>query len=97
MPEPESDTFEASKGLAVFDYETLSFWVAPKPKDKSGVLYDELSSEDKRIIDASRFKGIDNLLQLGTLSVMTIRDSEQFVKSNLEDIPTYVGQVEASR
>ena len=62
--------------MAVFHNETLSFWVAPKPKDKWCVLYDELSSECKKKFDASRFKEIDHLLQLGTLSVMTIRDSE---------------------
>ena len=28
--------------------ETQSFWVAPRPKDKSGVVYDELSDTDKK-------------------------------------------------
>ena len=56
--------------MAVFDNETRSYWVASKPKDKSGVVYDELSSEDKKKFDASRFKEIDTLLQLGVLSVM---------------------------
>ena len=40
----------------MFDNETRYFWVAPKPKDKRGVLYDELSSEDKKKFDASLFK-----------------------------------------
>ena len=35
--------------MAVFDVETLSYWVSPVPKDKSGVVYDELSDEDKKI------------------------------------------------
>ena len=65
MPEQEPTTFEAS-GMAVFDNETRSFWVALKPKDKSGVVYDELSNEDKKKFDASCFKEIDNLLQLGS-------------------------------
>ena len=34
----------------------------PSPKDKRGVVYDELSDEDKKKIDAARFKEIDNLL-----------------------------------
>ena len=44
----DSTTFEAIEGMAVFDSETQSFWVAPRPKDKSGVVYDELSETDKR-------------------------------------------------
>ena len=66
LPELEPDTFEASGSMAVFGNETRSFWfwVAPKPKDKSGMLFDELSSEDKKKLDASRFKEIDNLMQL---------------------------------
>ena len=43
-----STTFEAIGGMAVFDSETQSFWVAPRPKDKSGVVYDELSETDKK-------------------------------------------------
>ena len=42
-----STTFEAINGMAVFDSETQSFWVAPRPKDKSGVVNDELSEMDK--------------------------------------------------
>ena len=33
----DSTTFEAIEGMAVFDSETQAFWVAPRPKDKSGV------------------------------------------------------------
>ena len=56
LPDSEPLTFEANEGMAVFDNETQSFWVSPKPKDKSGVLYDESISENKRKFDASRFK-----------------------------------------
>ena len=45
--------------MAVFDSETQSFWVAPRPKDKSGVVYDELSDSDNKKFDASRFKETD--------------------------------------
>ena len=62
--EPEPNTFDAKEGRAVFDNETQSFWVSRKPQDKSGVLYDELSSEYKKKFDASRFKEIDNCYSL---------------------------------
>ena len=48
VTERDSTTYEAIEGMAVFDDETQSFWVAPRPKDKSGVVYDELSDEDKK-------------------------------------------------
>ena len=67
----DSTTFEAIEGMAVFDSETHSFWVAPRPKDKSGVVYDELSETDNKKFDESRFKEIDNLLKLNALSVMS--------------------------
>ena len=70
VTEQDSTTFEAIEGMAVFDNETRAFWRAPRPKDKSGVVYDELSDTDKKNIDASRFKKIDNLLKLNALSVM---------------------------
>ena len=54
--------------MAVFDNETQSFSVATRPKDKSGVVYDELSEKDKKKFDASRFKEIDNLLKLNAFS-----------------------------
>ena len=76
-----STTFEAIEGMAVFDSETQSCWVAPRPKDKSGVVYDELSEKDKKKFDASRFKEIDNLLKLNTLSVMSPEESDHFAKS----------------
>ena len=59
-----SPTFEAIEGMAVFDSEKQSFLVAPRPKEKSGVVYDELSEMDKKEFDASRFEEIDNLLKL---------------------------------
>ena len=34
VAEQDSTTFEAIEGMAVFDNETQSFWVAPRPKDK---------------------------------------------------------------
>ena len=42
VTERDSTTFEAIEGMAVFDNETQCFWVAPRPKDKSGVVCDEL-------------------------------------------------------
>ena len=85
LPKQDPITFEASNGMAVFDNETRSYWVAPKPKDKSGVVYDELSSEDKKL-DAARFKEVDNLLNLGALSLMTATDSDHFAKTPLENV-----------
>ena len=79
----DSTTFEAIDGMAVFDSETQSFWVAPRPKDKSGVVYDELSETDKKKFDASRFKEIDNLLKLNALSVMSPEESDLFAKTTL--------------
>ena len=72
--------------MAVFDSETQSFWVAPRPKDKSGVVYDELSDTDKKKFDASRFKEIDNLLKLNALSVMSPEESDHFAKTTPENI-----------
>ena len=60
--------------------------MAPRPKDKSGVVYDELSDTDKKKIDASRFKEIDSLLKLNALSVMSSEESDHFAKTNLENI-----------
>ena len=82
----DSTTFEAIEGMAVFDDETRSFWVAPRPKDKSGVVYDELSETDKKKFDASRFKEIDNLLKLNALSVMSPEESDHFAKTTPENI-----------
>ena len=50
VTERDSTTFEAIEGMAVFDSETQSFWVAPRPKDKSGVVCEELSDTDKKKI-----------------------------------------------
>ena len=86
VTEQDSTTFEAVEGMAVFDNETQSFWVAPRPKDKSGVVYDELSDTDKKKIDASRFKEIDNLLNLNALSVMSPEESDHFAKTTPENI-----------
>ena len=81
-----SMTFEAIEGMAVFDSETQSFWVAPRPKDKSGMVCDELSETDKKKFDASRFKDIDNLLKLNALRVMSPEESDHFAKTTPENI-----------
>ena len=81
-----STTFEAIEGMGVFDSETQAFWVAPRPEDTSGVVYDELSETDKNKFDASRFKEIDNLLKLNALSVMSPEDSDHFAKTTPEKI-----------
>ena len=86
VTERDSTTFEAIEGMAVFDSETQSFWVAPRPKDKSGVVHDELSDTDKKKIDASRSKEIDNLLKLNALSVMSPEESDHFAKTTPENI-----------
>ena len=86
MTEQDSTTFEAVEGMAVFDNETQSFWVTPRPKDKSGVVYDELSDTDNKKFDASRFKEIDNLLKLNALSVMSPEESDHFAKTTPENI-----------
>ena len=86
VTERNSTTFEAIEGMAVFDSETQSFWVAPRPKDKSGVVCDELSETDKKKFDASRFKEIDNLLKLNALSVMSPEESDHFAKTTPENI-----------
>ena len=69
VTEQDLTTFEATEGMPVFDDETRVFWVAAKPTDKSGVVYDELSETDKKMFDASRFKEMDNLLKLNALRV----------------------------
>ena len=86
MTEQDSTTSEAIEGMAVFDSETQSFWVAPRPKDKSGVVYDELSDTDKKKFDESRFKEIDNLLKLNALSVMSPEKSDHVAKTTPENI-----------
>ena len=82
----DSTTFEAIEGMAVFD-ETRAFWVVPIPKDKSGVVYDELSETDKIKFDPSRFKEIDNLLKLNALSVMSPEECKHFSSNTVK---TYV-------
>ena len=82
----DSTTLEAIEGMAVFDSETQAFWVAPRPRDKSGVVYDELSETNKKKFDASRFKEIDNLLKLNALSVMSPEESDHFAKTTPENI-----------
>ena len=86
VTEQDSTTFEAIEGMAVFDNETQSFWVAPRPKDKSGVVYDELSETDKKKFDASRFKVIDNLLKLNALTVTSPQESDHFARTTPENI-----------
>ena len=91
IPEQDKTTFEASEGMAVFDDETRSYWVSSRLKDKRGVVYDELSDQDKKEFDAARFKEIDNLLKFNALSVMTPEDSDRFAKTTAENIiPTSV-------
>ena len=68
----------------VFDKETGVFWVAPAPKDKDGVVYDQLSEKDKSKFDASRFKEIDNLLKTGAVSVMSLKESN-YDRANLSE------------
>ena len=86
VTERDSTTFEAIEGMAAFDCETQSFRVPPRPKDKSGVVYDELSDTDKEKFDTSRFKEIDNLLKLNVLSVMSPEESDDFAKATPENI-----------
>ena len=86
VTERDSTTFEAIEGMAVFDSETQSFWVAPRPKDKSGVVYDDLSETDKKKFDASRFKEIDNLLKLNALSVMSPEEVTTSPRQHLRNI-----------
>ena len=79
--------------MCVYDVETKVFWVTPAPKDKDGVVYENLSPRDRQKIDASRFKEIDNLLKMGALSVMTLRESNRsrqhlpwfIIPSNISD------------
>ena len=76
-PVPTSHTYTAEQAACVYDVETKVFWVAPAPKDKDGVVYEDLSPRDKQKFDASRFKEIDNLLKLGALSVMNLKESSR--------------------
>ena len=71
-------TFTAVNAVAYFDLETRAFWVAPAPKDKSGVVYEELSDADKTKFDASRFKEVDNLIKLGALRIMSLKESDHY-------------------
>ena len=45
-----------------------------------------MSDTDKKKIDASRFKEIDNLLKLNALSVMSLEESDHFAKTTPENI-----------
>ena len=54
VTEQDSTTFEAIEGMDVFDSETQSFWVAPRPKDKSGVVCDELSGLSRKVTTLQR-------------------------------------------
>ena len=71
-------TYTADQAVCVYDVETKVFWVTPAPKDKDGVVYENLSPRDKQKFDASRFKEIDNLLKMGALSVMTLKESNRY-------------------
>ena len=48
----------------MFDSETQFFWVAPSPKDKSGVVYDELSDTDKKKNRRIQIQGNRQLVEL---------------------------------
>ena len=54
VTEQDSTTFEAIDRMAVFDSETQSFWVAPRPTDKSGVVCDELSGLPRKMTTLQR-------------------------------------------
>ena len=86
MTVQDSTTFEAIERMTVFDDETRAVWVAPRPKDKSDVVYEELSDADKKKFDTSRFKEIDNLLKMNALSVPSPEESDHFAKTTLENI-----------
>ena len=77
-PVTTTHTFTAEQAVCVYDVETKVFWVTPAPKDKDGVVYENLSPIGKLKFDASRFKEIDNLLKLGALSVTTLRESNRY-------------------
>ena len=64
VTERDSTTFEAIEGMAVFDSETQSFWVAPRQKDKSCVVYDELSDTDKKKIRRIQIQGNRQLVEI---------------------------------
>ena len=82
----DSTPFDAIEGMAVFDDERRAFWVAPRPKDKSGAAHDEQSESDKKKFDASRFMEIDNLLKLDAPSVLSPEESDHFAKTTRENI-----------
>ena len=50
--------------MAVFDSETQSFWVAPRPKDKSGVVYDELSENGQEKFRRIQIQGNRQLVEI---------------------------------
>ena len=79
----DSTTFEAIEGMAVLDDETRAFWVAPRPKDKSGVVYDELSETDNK---NSTHPDSRKSTTLNALSVMSPEESDHFVKTTPENI-----------
>ena len=54
VTERDSTTFEAIEGMAVFDSETQSFWVAPRPKDKSGVSYRKRTRKSSTHLDSRK-------------------------------------------
>ena len=60
----DSTTFEAIEGMAVFDSKTQVFWVAPRTKDKSGVVHDELSETDKKKVRRIQIQGNRQLVEI---------------------------------
>ena len=98
MTEQDSTTFEAIEGMAVFDCETQSFWVAPRPKDKSGVVYDELSETDKKKFGRIQIQGNRQLVEIERPQCDVFqRESDPLCQDNPENIHTnkHAGQVEA--
>ena len=81
---PPSYTYTSAQAVCVFDEEAGVFWVALAPKDKDGVVYDQLSTKDKAKFDASRFKEIGNRLKMGAVSVMSLKESNYY-RMNLSE------------
>ena len=72
--------------MAVFDNETQSFWVSPQTKGQKWCAVRRIVKRETKNFDASRSKEIDNLEQLGALSVLSVKDSEHFAKTKPENI-----------
>ena len=80
VTEQDSTTFEAIEGIA---RHNLSGW---HPDRKTRVVWCMMSYRKRTKNDTSRFKDIDNLLKLNTLSVMSPEESDHFAKTTPENI-----------